>query len=125
MRISVRWKKETPKAVEIAMLVSNEVGFSITPEILGENQRPGLVFECISLGSGNRDKLENRGMAIAILIRTWLFTNYRVFSTIFVEGMILEDYACLLERHVRNLEVAMRKVVMDFNQIGLMFKDKV
>lgn len=123
MRISVRWKKEIPKAVEIASLVSQEVGFTITPEIGGENQQPGLVFECISLGSGNRNKLENRGMAVAILIRTWLFTNYRVFSTIFVEGMILEDYTCLLERRIRLLEGSMRKVAVDFNQIGSMFRD--
>ena len=128
MKISVIWRTETPKAAEIAGLVSQKLGFAVMPEYDEQYKRNSLSFECISLsnlaGAAWDMHPSHNGAFVANTIMQYLWDNYQLHGERMIDVWDVGAHACMLERRVRHLEKAVTHTIEDLKRTRSWLKDK-
>lgn len=128
MKVSVMWRTETPKAAEIAGLVSQKLGFAVMPEYDEQYKRHSLSIECLSLSNLGGPAWDmhpsHNGAFAANGIMQYLWDNYQIHGERMVDGWDVGAHACILERRVRHLEKAANKTIEDLKRTRSWLKDK-
>ncbi|KKT14166.1 MAG: hypothetical protein UW76_C0022G0001 [Parcubacteria group bacterium GW2011_GWF2_44_8b] len=125
MKISVTWRTETPKAADIAGMVSQKLGFAVMPECNEHYKWQDLSFECKTLHTNERpEELALNGMFLANKIMQYLWDNYQIHGERGVDGWDIGAHACMLERRVRHLERATNRTIEDLKRTRSWLKDK-